>query len=289
MIPNLSVIIPWCDRPEIAETLTANLPIFRSYAMAVTIVNCGGDSTELEKIVLEAGADALLLHLTDVPFNLSLARNLGLEYSCSEYVFMLDADVVVSDKTVRECLTCVDNEHVLAIAHMRETISPSRPLGNLFGVEISLPFQGLRDVLFINEVELQWDNEQTTTVQFHRSYSSDGGRSGLGQIIVERANLLKVDGYNSEFKGWGFEDVDVLIRLQYALGLKTRWVGEVMHLSHSDTKRALKNTTRQMNHSANLNLALANYARGNFLGSFSQDLAKHRDRVQLRQVHYCPP
>src|SRR6266480_5887077 len=104
MIPNLSVIIPWCDRPEIAETLTANLPIFRSYAMAVTIVNCGGDSTELEKIVLEAGADALLLHLTDVPFNLSLARNLGLEYSCSEYVFMLDADVVVSDKTVRECL-----------------------------------------------------------------------------------------------------------------------------------------------------------------------------------------
>src|SRR2546423_11853928 len=103
MARGLTVIIPWRDRPELAETLGNNAPVFRAHGLAITIVNCGGNPDELEAIVERSRTDALLVHIRNVRFNVSLARNLGLNYSPSDYVFMLDADVIVSDKTISQC------------------------------------------------------------------------------------------------------------------------------------------------------------------------------------------
>jgi len=59
-------------------------------------------------------------------------------------------------------------------------------------------------------------------------------------MAVWRADLLRIDGFDAEFVGWGHEDHDVAARLQLAgVELKDgRWATGVFHLWHETADRA---------------------------------------------------
>jgi glycosyltransferase involved in cell wall biosynthesis len=274
---NLAVVIPWNNRPELAATLARNSPVFRDFGCAVTIVNCGGDAAGLGPIARSAGVCASLVHLEGARFNRSLAVNLGIAHCDAPYVFVLDADLIVPAATLEECVRALDARHVLTIRRMRETQGQA-------WLEPGGPEPFLVDVVKLNSACFVFRDGRTISAPTFSSYAGDGSRGGQGQLIAARDKLIEVGGYNSQLTGWGYEDVDILVRLQYLAGLQHRQLGEVIHLSHGDAVRDLRGGSRGQSDYRNFRIACANYSSRRFLGTLAEDLATWRDRIRVDPV-----
>jgi hypothetical protein len=270
------VVIPWRDRPELASTLVSNAGVFREHALTVTIVNCGGSPDDLRALVRGSGVEALLVHLASETYNGALARNLGVHHSSSDYLFMLDADSCIPGDTAITILSRLNRGTVMTIDAVYESTSRARGL---------LPDDGcLKELVGINALKLVWDDGRQVTVQGYQSLVGCEKRSGAGLTIAGRAELMKIDGYNSQLGGWGFEDLDVLIRLQRVLDLKHEPIGDAVHLSHDDSKRSLPpGLTRDASLARNMRTATAN-SRGALLGTLSHDVAACGPRVWTETV-----
>jgi len=65
---------------------------------------------------------------------------------------------------------------------------------------------------------------------------------------VWKADLLKVNGFDESFVGWGHEDSDLVLRLFHA-GIKRKdgaLATEVLHLWHREAKRDEESSNRQV-------------------------------------------
>ncbi len=273
----MNVVIPWNNRPEIGRTVASNAPGFKAHGLGVTVVNCGGDFEQLRELIRPTMIDAILVNLPSCPFNPSLARNLGIAHSPSDYLLMLDADVIMSEQTLSECLLRMGSDRMLTITRMREEGRHPRRVASQTNNQ-------LEETIRSSAVEFMWSTGETPNVETFRWYSSDGSRGGQGQLLVLRDHLLAIDGYSSSLKGWGFEDIDILVRLQHVRGLKHERLGEVMHLSHSDQSRALGGTNREANNQRNFEIASAAYRSGHFQGTLSKDLADHLPQTELHRL-----
>ncbi len=67
--------------------------------------------------------------------------------------------------------------------------------------------------------------------------TADGrSRAAPGIVAFKAHNFIAVEGYSSEFIGWGFEDRDFLWRLEQA-GIRIINTGTAVHISHGETER----------------------------------------------------
>src|SRR5438270_813642 len=93
---NVSVVIPWRDRPELEGTLAQNAPEFESVGADVLVVNCAGDAAALTAAIGRSGCPRV--RQIDIPaprFNKCLAQNIGVHLCRGGVVFMLDTDMVL--------------------------------------------------------------------------------------------------------------------------------------------------------------------------------------------------
>jgi len=96
---------------------------------------------------------------------------------------------------------------------------------------------------------------------------------GDGLVLAKREHIIQVGGLNSGLRGWGYEDTDFQLRLQFQLGLAHAVVGEVVHLTHDRVKeRKLWNQ--------NVALCDFNYGRGHYLGSLNSDWDEWKDKIE---------
>src|SRR5215471_13126016 len=92
--PAISVIISWCNRPEVARTLAANAPVLKSAGAEIVLVNCAGDHATAKRLITESGARKLqCMHLPMAEFNKCAALNLGVSISRAPILAFLDADI----------------------------------------------------------------------------------------------------------------------------------------------------------------------------------------------------
>ena len=80
---------------------------------------------------------------------------------------------------------------------------------------------------------------------------------------------------SSALEGWGWEDNDLIARLQFGLNLQRVQIGEVTHLTHGDAERSLGGLSKEQTEHANWLKCMANYAIGNFGGTYLKDVAGH--------------
>ncbi len=268
-----TVIIPWRNRPELVHTLAQNANIFRAHNMGVLIVNCGGNDALLNQAIQKNDMPLTVVDLPADLFNRSLAINVGILHSTSDYLFVLDADVVLDADGVEACRSCLEKGHVVTLERLRESVGQEPS---------SIPCsERLRDVVLTHRMEVRWSDGTSSDVESYREYL-DGSHGGQGQLFVCRRHLVEIDGYNSHLLYWGFEDVDVLIRLQRSLGLRHGSAGEATHLSHGDEVRELGGTKRWESNRRNAALACANYDRGILSGTLTEDAAVWSGRSTKR-------
>jgi hypothetical protein len=253
--PALSILIPWYERDELRSTLAANASAFLASNAEILILNCGGTSRRLRDLIVASELTGVRQLDIAVPrFNKSLALNIGLCHAISDTVFMLDADVILLDAIPVQAM--VERSFVtIEWVYESEPVAAQQPPTRTNGI-LKLTFR---------------DGSRVRHQLGHRD-SLGNTRAGPGLLLAKKRDLLDISGYNSGLETWGWEDDDVLIRLQYVLARRRVQSGAALHLSHADTQRALSGS-RAESGQRNFIKCCRNYDKGLFTGTYHSDIA----------------
>jgi hypothetical protein len=260
--PFLSIIVSWRDRAELSRALPVLIAAARGVDGDVTVVNFSGSREFLGAQLGERAPEVNVLEVDGQEyFNKSCAQNLGAAYTKGSLLFFCDNDVLFDPSTIKYLA-----EHLTAhpgtfgtFAGVRESQTNSRGGKHIvcFGYELTIKTA---------------DNRQLRIVD-HEEDANDGSRQAPGLLMVRRSDFLSVNGYNSRFRGWGWEDQDMISRLTLGAGLERVSYGHATHLSHDDHARISNYpiTNRWESRDRMFRQALANYDKANFQGTYELD------------------
>ena len=261
---DVSVIIPWCARPEIKTTLRENSLFFDRHKLEVLVVNCGGDGTFLRSALDEAGLKQVRSIELACNFNKSLALNMGAFAARGERLFFLDTDIVFKDDFLSSAMSELNESCFVTVDRVYESESVKREEDSCLDeltTTLSFVVKGNRKAQIVNQ--LRFD---------------DGSRGGPGLIFLWRDHFIQVEGMNSDLRGVGWEDNDLILRLQFVLGLQHRRFGSAVHLSHEDAAKQL-GINRAEADQLNFASCYKNYNAGFLLGTYGDDVATWKERV----------
>ncbi len=262
----VSIVIPWCKRPEIAKSLPKNAEWLAAQQAEVLIVSSACDVNSLRELIAPCSYPGIrLLHIDGVEhFNKPECLNIGAFLSRTDFVLTLDADIVLSSDFLETSLKAIAGHErfatVKAVAELGPEIRllPSDPHGAIVQRTIT--------------TEVVHENGRSASIEY--SVDKHGTRSGVGLVLVKRDDFVAVQGLNSALRGWGYEDFDFQIRLQLGCGLERISLGHAQHVSHPPALSAA------VSHSRNISLAWQNYAQGKLDGTYNNDV----DRLQSKVV-----
>ncbi|MDQ1923601.1 glycosyltransferase family 2 protein [Massilia pseudoviolaceinigra] len=260
MTPRVSIVIAWRNRAELGTTLAANLDLVAAWDAEIVIVNYGGDPAALEALLAPfENAPVRLLEVAADGFNKSRALNLGAHVARGPYLLLLDADVILTDFDVERAIAEAHAGGWLTLGKVRESVPPPGKRGQI--------------AEYANSFDIVLGDGRRARVETKRHYFDDGARSCPGIMFLRRADLLAIGGFNSQLVGWGWEDVDVHVRLGLALGRPAAGLGEGVHLSHGDEHRFFIGDSPGANNQRNQHICMRLYDAGQFEGSYAQDVA----------------
>lgn len=271
--PGLSVLIPWYQRDELALTLAANAPFFRAQAVEVLVVNCGGNSGRLRDLIGASEVPGIRqLDISAAGFNKCLALNIGISRSRSDSVLTLDTDIVLLDDALTVALASMDDASFVTVERVFES-RPSTSARNPLAVAGSVG----ANLVETRILELTFPDGKTIHYQASRRDGSGRRRAGPGILLAKKLDLIEVEGYDSNFENWGWEDDDMLVRLQYKRGLRRIQTGAALHLTHGDAQRLprLGGKSDQFNFWR----SCRKYSNGLFLGTYGSDVAGAASKV----------
>jgi hypothetical protein len=257
--PTLAVITSWKNRAELRASCAANAELFNRMAAEVIVVNCGGEDASLRAIMESTGIQTgTCVSLPVAAFNRALANNIGASLTAAPVLWFLDADIVANDAVLRDSLALLERERCFVSAlRVRETGSAGFVL---------LPHVAEHTV----HQDFVFKDGCRARIVTHRS--TDGTRYGSGLLFVKRRDFVAAGGFDSSIAGWGFEDLDLIIRLQVVAEVRPLAVGEVLHLTHSDDSRTVDGMARQVSNKRNMQHAFQGYSRGFGNGTYLLDV-----------------
>jgi hypothetical protein len=278
----LTTIIPWANRSELEQTLRHNAPIFAEMDSDVLVANCGGDPERLRVILADCGVSCF--RTIEIPvqrFNRSLALNIGVHCAAPGVVFLLDADVLLRGSLRKYVDICASER---CFAFFQATDTP--PLQPDF---VPPPGSFLKTIISTSFMSFVWADGTTTRIERNRWESATCRRSIPGMTIINREHLITVGGFRSSFVGWGWEDMDLQLRLR-RIGLESIDVIEdVLHLAHGDEKRdLLDGETRQGAGMQNAKRAIEHFSKGEFQGTYETDLKLWQSLAPQRSMIESP-
>jgi N-terminal domain of galactosyltransferase len=259
----LSIIIT-CDRNRDAlEALLANIAKWQRLSYEAVVV--GFDLSPSTYLDLERLCTRLV-RVEDRPFNKSFGINIGVAASRMQNLFLLDADVIVEGRTLAAGQRALDYGHFATVRRVQERDQVDQICQRE------------------SHIQLRFENK-TIDVRAAKTFS-DGGRTAPGLIFLRRNWFINVGGMNSSLKGWGWEDIDLIFRLQAKLGLRRKELGSAIHLSHHESNARLK-IDRLQSEASNIQLCLENYRRRDFTGTYRADafrIAEHNATTLRRKI-----
>jgi glycosyltransferase involved in cell wall biosynthesis len=170
----------------------------------------------------------------DEGFQLARIRNKGIAASAYEYIIQIDGDLILHPHFIADHMAFSKRGSFVSGSRVMLDEKYSRTLLNKEKVDVNLFNKEVRNKL--NGVR----------VQFLRSYLSE--RYKINDMLYMRGcnmafwrdDLVMVNGYNEEFKGWGREDNEVAVRLINS-GIRKRIIkfgGIVFHIYHPEKSRS---------------------------------------------------
>jgi len=213
-----------------------------------------------------------LAHAPTRVFNKGLALNLGAALMSSKILMLLDADVVLADDFLDSALRWSQRGAYVTIDRVRESAASGRRASA----------SAIREMA--QHLELCTEDGARAFVELSRFRRADGSRSGPGLVVVSRADFVAVGGMNSDLVGWGWEDIDLLVRLQLVRSLKPVSLGSAIHLSHGDDVRDLRRANRYTSEHKNRAASFVRYASGVFQGTLARDVSRTLRRCQVYLV-----
>jgi len=256
-MPFTTILIPWRNRPELRRALAHNVALLGVQDVAYLVVNYGGNSDLLDEIVASVDAPVQVVELNAEGFNKSRALNLGINFAQTPFVLVLDADILLHDFDLTRARSLCESGHFVMLGRVEE----SEPA----------PIAPGRIAEFANIIEIALTDGRRVRVETSRRHFDGDARSCPGIVFVARADLLTIDGFHSALVGWGWEDVDLQVRLGL-LGRRCIEMGRGVHLTHGNDTRFFIGQQPADNNRRNQALSMARYDAGNLAGTLQADL-----------------
>jgi len=182
----------------------------------------------------------------DEGFQLSRIRNKGIAAASGEYVIQIDGDLILHRHFVKDHLNFAHKGHFTTGS--RVLLSPQTTEALFKANCIDIKKHSVDDRNFLNGIHLPF-------ASVHKLISRRYKNKGKHKYYVKGCNmafwkqdLLKVNGYNEAFLGWGREDSEIAIRLINA-GIRKQFLkfgGISYHLYHKEASRELEERNIRM-------------------------------------------
>lgn len=207
----------------------------------IIIADDGSDETTTELVKkFEAVSPVPLVHVwhPDKGFQLAKIRNRAIAKASQPYIIQIDGDLILHRHFIKDHLHL--SEAGYFISGSRVLLSPETTITLIKNEVLQLDniFNGSKN--FFNRLR---------SVLLRRLLSKRYKISGRHTYYVKGCNmsfwkkdLIRVNGYNEAFTGWGREDSEIAIRLINA-GVKKKFLkmgGITYHLYHKEASRELE-------------------------------------------------
>ncbi|HUP93399.1 MAG TPA: glycosyltransferase family 2 protein [Burkholderiales bacterium] len=240
---NAAVILTTYNRPDALEAVLAGYSAQDAGDFELLVADDGSrDETRALVEACAARARFPVHHVwqEDRGFRAAAARNRALSQTAAPYVIFTDGDCVPPRFFVRRHLALAErgyfvagNRMLLSASFTRTVLekhlalyrwSPSRWLLAWLRRDVNraLPLLTLPDGTFRKTAPQRWQGVKTCN------------------LAAWRDDLVRVNGFDERYSGWGLEDSDLVIRLLHA-GVRhksARFAAPVFHLWHSENDRS---------------------------------------------------
>ena len=186
-----------------------------------------GEETRAVLARIARGFPCRLVHVwqEDRGFRAARARNRGIAAARGDYVILIDGDMVLHRDFVADHLALALPEHSLQGSRLNASAAETARL--LAGGRAS--FSPLMPGPFPPHRAIRWP-----WLARVKARSSSGGRIFSCNMSAWREDLLRVNGFDERFEGYGGEDQEIAKRLRHA-GVRRRqlkFAGLAIHLHH---------------------------------------------------------
>ena len=232
----ISLIIATYNNPEALSLVLKS--ILNQVLLPDEVVIADDGSTDETKLLIETFKGEFpipLLHVwhENKGFRAAAIRNMAINKSSGDYLIFSDGDLFFHPHFINDFKNNIKRGEALIgsrvflkkpASEKRMTNQNSQPVFSFFS----------------NEIEANRLNSVRITLLsklFKQLRYSSALRGGL--LGVCRDDILKVNGWNEEFEGWGFEDTELVARL-FNLGVifrKIKFQAITYHLWHKTQSR----------------------------------------------------
>lgn len=234
---DVAVIIPMMDR---VNDLQRSLPslVAQDYLRYMVYVIDGCSGPGLDDLVSRLGQDKvrIIRQPRDRYFSFSLYRNVGIRYTSSDLLLFLDADLQLAHTGVlRENVERLLDGSGVDHRYFRDQITPITS----------------RDMSWWTRRQRLHDARVGPRLVYVHCLGSP--------LLVRRSHLQALGGYNEAMRGWGYEDTDILARLEFN-GFGRIPMEGIIYTAHDDADRVKNFKQKQKNRSWERNERASNLA-----------------------------
>jgi glycosyltransferase involved in cell wall biosynthesis len=243
-----SLIISTYNWPDALELCI--ISVLKQKQMPFEVIVADDGSGEATKALIEKYKpkfDVPFYHVwqPDEGFQLARIRNKAIAKASGEYIVQVDGDLILHSSFIKDHVAnaeqgyFVTGSRILLNASSTKKILEEKKFKNLYLISSGNIFNRLR-----NKLLRQYFAKRYKMHGKHKYYVKGCN------MAFWKTDLLKVNGYNENFQGWGKEDSDIAIRLMNA-GIKKKFIkmgGICYHLYHKEVSRELESkNTETMN------------------------------------------
>ncbi len=247
-----AVIVTTYNRPDALAAVLEGYLAQTGAAFELMVADDGSTAGTRETVARYAARASFPLHHVwqeDRGFRAAAARNRALAATTADYIIFTDGDCIPRhDFVARHCALAepgrflAGNRVLLPADFTRRALAEHLPLHDwgmprwlaarlAGGINRWLPLLALPDGGWRNAAPERWEGAKTCN------------------LSAWRADLVRVNGLDESYSGWGLEDSDLVIRLLHA-GVKhknARFAAPVLHLWHRENDRSrLPENQRQL-------------------------------------------
>lgn len=233
--PSCSLIVSTYNWPEALELVL--LSIINQTILPNEVIIADDGSTDKTKQLIENFQNKLaipLLHVwqEDNGFRLAAIRNKAIATAKYDYIIQIDGDVILNKNFIKDHLKFANKDHYLFGNRVNikqkklEKLYKSKNTNlNLFSSNIGKRLRSIR-IPFYN---------------FFTSKNYKVSKKLRGcNISFWKENILKINGYNEDFVGWGGEDYEFIHRLHKSgiHGKRIKHAAIMYHIYHKEASKA---------------------------------------------------
>lgn len=174
----------------------------------------------------------------DRGFRLSASRNNGIIYSQGNYIIFMDQDILFDKYFIKNIKRSIKKNEILKMRAIYLDKDRTNKTNGIIEENKKIDFSKIKKEIIKKEERAhlvkRYIQDKGKNLLFRLGFRKRASRIvGLG-IGVWKEDLLKVNGFNEKYEGWGYEDHDLGNRL-CALGVGIRTIfptNIIVHMWH---------------------------------------------------------